>query len=144
MIRACHLFVSPLNWPDNNHQVLVFSDLLLSNSKSRQTDFTDSYRNCCNRSYQVRSSSHVCHFKSLPKFAMQNTVKNPMKEQPFLRLDWQRFLNYGHLTGHFVQLNFRWGRGIVITLWLESLLVAVQSVKGHICFSKTIFTQNGL
>ena len=46
------------------------------------------------------------------------------------------FLNYDHLTGHFVQTSGR-GRGFVIKLWHD--LVEVQSGKGHICFTKPFF-----
>ena len=41
----------------------------------------------------------------------------------------------GHLTGHFAHTLGR-GRGYVIKLWSEITLVAVQSAKGHICFTK--------
>ena len=58
-----------------------------------------------------------------------------MKEPLFSESGWQRFLNYGHLTGHFAQTLGR-GRIYVKFFGQKSILVAVQSGKGHICNTK--------
>ena len=46
------------------------------------------------------------------------TVETRIKEPSFLGSGWQRFLNYGHLTGHFAQTLGR-GRGHVVKYWPE-------------------------
>ena len=40
-----------------------------------------------------------------------NTVKTRIKDHHFSGSGWQRFLNYGHLTGHFAQTLGR-GEGL--------------------------------
>ena len=47
-----------------------------------------------------------------------NTVKTRIKEPPFFGVRLARFLNYGHLTGHFAQTLGR-GRVYVTKLWSE-------------------------
>ena len=52
------------------------------------------------------------------------------------------FLNYGHLTGHFAQIVVG-GAAMSSNYGEKSLLVAVQSVKGHNCFAKPFLLKMG-
>ena len=63
------------------------------------------------------------------------TIKTRIKEPPFSGPGWQRFLDYGHLRGYFAQTLG--GGGVMWSNYCQkSLLVGVQSGKGHICFTK--------
>ena len=68
--------------------------------------------------------------------------KNPHKKPPYVGAGWLRFLNYGHLTGHFAQTVGR-GRGNVIKLSSKSLVVAVEYIKGHSCFRNLFLLKMG-
>ena len=69
--------------------------------------------------------------------------KNPHKRTTiFLESGWQRFLNYGHLKGHLAQTYV--GIGVMWSNYgQKSLLAAVQSGKGHICFTKPFLLNMG-
>ena len=66
-----------------------------------------------------------------------HTVKTRIRELPFFGVRLAKVLKLRSLTGYFAQTLGR-GRGYVIKLnyGQKSLLVAVQSGKGYICFTK--------
>ena len=66
-----------------------------------------------------------------------------MKEPPFFGVRLAKVLELWSLTGNFTQTLGR-GRGYVIKLWSEiTSVVAVQSGRGHICFTKPFLLKMG-
>ena len=74
----------------------------------------------------------VCHVICVNRDV---TVKTLLKESPYFGVRPAKVLKLRSFNGSFCP-NCRKGRGNVIKYGQKSLLVAVQSVKGHICFTK--------